>query len=121
MRINLFLIVFFCSRLVSQSVSVSGIVKNDRGEPLAGANVFIEGTALGAATDALGKYIIKKIPNDRDYKISAMYIGHRKITKDIETKQDKDISVDFILVLSLIDLDEVVVAASFSERKKYKK
>ncbi len=118
MRINLFLIVFFCSRLVSQSVSVSGIVKNDRGEPLAGANVFIEGTALGAATDALGKYIIKKIPNDRDYKISAMYIGHRKMTKDIETKQDKDISVDFILVLSLIDLDEVVVAASFSERKK---
>ena len=118
MRLNLFLIVLFCSRLVSQSISVSGMVKSDKSGPLVGANVFIEGTALGAATDAAGKYLIKKVPHDRNYKISAMYIGHRKMTKDIETKDSKDLSVDFELVLSLIDLDEVVVAASFSERKK---
>ena len=83
MRLNLFLIVLFCSRLVSQSISVSGMVKSDKSGPLVGANVFIEGTALGAATDAAGKYLIKKVPHDRNYKISAMYIGHRKMTKDI--------------------------------------
>ena len=118
MRLNLFLIILFCSSLFSQSVSVSGIVTSDRGEILAGANVFIEGTALGAATDVSGKYQIKNVPFNRNYKISAMYIGHRKMTKDIETKQGIDLKIDFELVLSLVDLDEVVVAASFSERKK---
>jgi len=104
--------------IFSQSVSITGLVKNDRGEPLAGANVFIEGTSLGAATEASGEYEIKKVPKGRNYKISAMYIGHRKVTKDIETKEDQDLKINFELVMSLVDLDEVVVAASFSERKK---
>ena len=55
MRFKIFILFVFCSRLIAQSSSVSGTVKNDRGEPLAGANVIIEGTALGAATDASGR------------------------------------------------------------------
>ena len=47
-----------------------------------------------------------------------MYIGHRKVTKEIVTKEGGDVKIDFELVMSLVDLDEVVVAASFSERKK---
>ena len=118
MRFNLYLFLSIVSISFSQSTSISGVVKSDKGAPLVGANVFIEGTTLGAATDASGKYLIKKVPFDRTYKISAMYIGHRKMTKDIETKQEIDLSIDFKLVFSLVDLDEVVVAASFSERKK---
>ena len=55
---------------------------------------------------------------DRDYSISAMYIGHRKVTKNFSTKLESSLKIDFQLVLSLVDLDEVIVAASFSERKK---
>ena len=69
------------------AVTISGTVKSDKGKNLVGANVYIEGTALGAATDVDGFFVIKKIPTDRTYEISAMYIGHRKMTKDIETKQ----------------------------------
>ena len=73
---------------------------------------------MGAATDASGSFEIRKIPSGRSYEISAMYIGHRKITKEIETKEGEDLTIDFELFMSLVDLDEVVVAASFSERKK---
>jgi outer membrane receptor for ferrienterochelin and colicin len=118
MRFNLYLFLSIVSISFSQSTSISGVVKSDRGELLAGTNVFIEGTLLGAATDISGKYTIEKIPSDRTYKITAMYIGHRTMTKEIETKKGQSLTVDFELVLSLVDLDEVVVAASFSERKK---
>ena len=67
------------------AVTISGTVKNNKGKNLVGANVYIEGTALGAATDASGSFEIRKIPSGRSYEISAMYIGHRKITKEIET------------------------------------
>ena len=118
MKFNLYLFLSIVSISFSQITSISGVVKSDRGELLAGTNVFIEGTLLGAATDISGKYTIEKIPSDRTYKITAMYIGHRTMTKEIETKKGQSLTVDFELVLSLVDLDEVVVAASFSERKK---
>jgi|GEM_PF-658460 len=118
MRFSLYFFLSIVSISFSQSSSISGVVKNDRGEHLVGTNVFIEGTLLGAATDISGSYIIEKVPSDRTYKITAMYIGHRTMTKEIETKQGESLTVDFELVLSLVDLDEVVVAASFSERKK---
>ena len=87
MRINLYFFLSIVSISFSQITSISGVVKSDRGELLAGTNVFIEGTLLGAATDISGKYTIEKIPSDRTYKITAMYIGHRTMTKEIETKK----------------------------------
>ena len=114
----LILFLFINSQLSSQSMMVSGFVKSDKGKPLVGANVFIEGTSLGAATDLNGNYKIKKVPKGRDYSISAMYIGHRKVTKNLNTNVESDLNIDFQLTLSLVDLDEVVVAASFSQKKK---
>ncbi|MBT7787722.1 MAG: hypothetical protein HN757_02440, partial [Calditrichaeota bacterium] len=39
--------------------SISGIVASGTGEPLAGANVVVEGTELGSAANADGAYSIK--------------------------------------------------------------
>ena len=104
--------------MFSQSITVSGSVTNEKGKPLIGANIFIDGTSLGSATDVEGKYQIKKIPSGREYKITAMFIGHRTMTKELKTIEGAPLEIDFELVTSLVDLDEVVVAASFSERKK---
>ena len=38
------------------------MVQDDKGKPLAGANVILKNTVLGAATDDQGNYIIHKIP-----------------------------------------------------------
>ena len=58
-KIALFAIII--SKMIAEPNSVSGTVYNDNGEPLVGANVFIEGTTLGVATDASGKYRIQKV------------------------------------------------------------
>ena len=40
--------------MFSQSITVSGSVTNEKGKPLIGANIFIDGTSLGSATDVEG-------------------------------------------------------------------
>ncbi|MBT3217351.1 MAG: TonB-dependent receptor [Candidatus Marinimicrobia bacterium] len=106
------------SVLFSQSGSISGIIKNERGNPLVGANVFLKNTALGSATDKNGNYVIPKVPAGKHYQLTAMYIGHRTVSRDVQLQDGEEIKADFILKRSLIDLDEVVVSASFSERQK---
>jgi CarboxypepD_reg-like domain len=38
-------------------------------DPLPGANVFLEGTSLGAATTIEGKYIIRQVIKNRRYQL----------------------------------------------------
>ena len=103
------LVLFFLSlvQLYAQSFTVSGTVLNEKGQPLIGANVFIDGTALGSATDIEGNYQIKKIPSGKKYTITAMFIGHRTMTKEIIDADKALIKIDFELVMSLVDLDSL--------------
>ena len=94
------------------------MVQDDKGKPLAGANVILKNTVLGAATDDQGNYIIHKIPVGKPYQLTVMYIGHRTVTRDVLLQEGEVLTADFIMKQSLIDLDEIVVSASFSERKK---
>ncbi|NOQ97631.1 MAG: TonB-dependent receptor plug domain-containing protein, partial [Calditrichae bacterium] len=64
------------------------IFDKQTGEPLAGANLFIKGTTLGAATDVDGFYYILQIPPGK-YELEASYIGYHTITvKDIRVTVD---------------------------------
>ena len=65
-RVYIFLLrvlFFFNSVFAGTTGKLSGIVTNkETGDPLIGANVMIEGTVLGAATDTEGNYFILQIP-----------------------------------------------------------
>ena len=43
--------------LSAQGGIITGKVTDNNGEPLAGANVFLNGTSMGATTDSLGQII----------------------------------------------------------------
>ena len=94
------------------------MVQDDKGKPLAGANVILKNTVLGTATDDRGYYIIRKIPVGKPYQLTVMYIGHRMVTRDIQLQEGEEFTADFVMEQTLIDLDEIIVSASFSERKK---
>ena len=106
------------SALFSQGGTISGMVKDDKGKPLASANVILKNTVLGVATDDQGNYIIRKVPVGKPYQLTVMYIGHRTVTRDVHLQEGEIFTADFIMKQSLIDLDEIIVSASFSERKK---
>ncbi|MFQ6674790.1 MAG: TonB-dependent receptor [Fidelibacterota bacterium] len=64
------------------------VVDKETGEPLIGANVMVEGTHLGGATDADGNYFILQVPPGT-YRITASYIGYHNVTvKNVEVYVD---------------------------------
>lgn len=54
------------------------VIDADTGEPLIGANVFIPGTYVGAATDVSGEFIMIVPPGT--YNLQASYVGYSTIT-----------------------------------------
>jgi outer membrane receptor protein involved in Fe transport len=92
---------------------LSGRVKNaETGEPLVGANVFIEDTRLGAATDLDGEYYIINVPAGR-YSVTASSMGYQSVTvKNILVTADFTTSYDFELSKKiLVAGKEVVIVA----------
>ena len=70
-------VIFFTLPLMlwAQSMTASGTVKDaNTGEALAGANVVVEGTSLGAATNLNGSFTINNVPEGSQ--ITASMIGY---------------------------------------------
>jgi outer membrane receptor protein involved in Fe transport len=91
---------------------LSGTIKDaETGEPLVGANVIIEGTNFGAATNVNGEYVILNIAPGR-YNVKFSFIGY-----ETTLMQDVSITVDQTTILQIklnpqtIMVDEIVVTA----------
>jgi hypothetical protein len=86
MSVLVFFLLFDTSSilLALDSGSIEGTVKDAQtGKPLPGANVFIVGTSMGAATNLNGEYIIPKVPAG-EYTIRATYIGYEQLEFSIK-------------------------------------
>ncbi len=91
---------------------LSGTIKDaETGEPLVGANVIIEGTNFGAATNVNGEYVILNISPGR-YNVKFSFIGY-----ETTLMQDVSITVDQTTILQIklnpqtIMVDEIIVTA----------
>jgi TonB-linked SusC/RagA family outer membrane protein len=94
-----------------QQRSISGIVKDENGFPLPGVNIQIEGTIIGAISDAGGKYSIV-IPNDNAVLIFS-FIGYNTQKISVSGKT----TINITLVPSVAGLEEVVVIGYGTQKK----
>ncbi len=78
--VRVFLVMAFPVFLFSQELGkITGTVTDEAtGEPLIGANVLVEGTSFGAATDTEGRYLIMGI-DVGTYVLRVEFIGHRAV------------------------------------------
>ena len=91
--------------------TIKGIVKDStNNSPLIGANVIIDGTSFGAATDSEGKYLIK-VETKGDYKVSVSYMGYKKSWKNITLNSD-EIFLEINMDREAIKMETYVVTAS---------
>ena len=104
------LLTFHTILLSQEKGNITGkIVDSKSGEEIIGANVFLEGTNLGAATDIEGKYLINNIPAGM-YNLNISYLSYSKTQiKNVEIFPGKTISVNAALVPEAISVDEVVI------------
>lgn len=96
-----------------QSVAkIEGYVFSITGEPLKGANVVVEGTAFGAATDATGYFSVENIFAG-EYSLKASHLGYLDgLQTDVLVRKDIAPTVNFRLQPAAILLEEVVVEAT---------
>lgn len=91
--------------------TITGIVKDDKGIEIIGANVLVKGTTIGSITDVDGKFSLEAPPNSI---LQVSYIGY--IAKEISIGNQT--SLNITLVEDLQALDEVVVVGYGTMRKR---
>ena len=79
---------------------------------MAGANIMIEGTYMGAATDLEGYYVILNVP-PRVYDVKVMMIGYTTVrSTGARVSIDFTTKLDFQLRQAVLEGEEVSVIAS---------
>ena len=92
--------------------SISGtVIDAVTGEALPGANVVITGTTLGASSDVDGAFLVKDVPPG-DYEVTVYFIGYKKPTRQVTVVAGETVNVNFLLNVSALKMDEVVVIGS---------
>lgn len=91
-----------------------GRVTDQTGEPLVGANVIIDGTTMGAATDLEGYYSIINV-RAGTYAIRFRFLGYKtRVVENIRVSPDQTTKLDAVLELEVIEGEEVIVVAQKS-------
>ena len=109
----LLLLTFTASALTSpaQAGTLSGTVRNaETKEPLVAANVFLDNTPYGVATDADGQFALSGIPSGR-YTLTASFIGYGVYKKRVEVS-DAPLTLVITLHPEVLPGQTVVVTAS---------
>ncbi len=104
-----------CTKTTYAQYSIAGKVFTEKGDPLAGANVIIENTALGTASTSNGNYTISGLSNG-SYTIRTSFFGFETVKKSI-TISEQNVIVDFEMKETSIDLNAVVVTGTRSENQ----
>lgn len=97
---------------------ITGVVTElASGRKLAGVNIQIEGTVLGASSDNEGNFVIRNVPTG-SYRLQATMIGHRpaRIT-DVRVEAGKTSEVEIKLEETTIDFDPVIVTANKTRKE----
>lgn len=96
--------------IAQQKFSISGTVNNGKNEPLIGANVYLNGTTIGTATNNNGEFTIKNI-KEGNYELCVSYLGYKRYRTQINL--DKAVAnLNIIMQESEGELGEIVVTAT---------
>ena len=104
---------FICTLLIPYSIYASGQLKGTvtdslTSETLVGANLILEGTSIGAATNIEGKYTIASIPPGT-YTVKCTYIGYKSKEIKVKIEDEKTTELEFALNVDIVQGQEVVV------------
>jgi len=98
-------------RTSQQDASISGVINDETGQPLAGVSVLVKGTGKGTSTDGEGKFVLEAPSNAT---LLCSYVGY--LTQEVVINSRKSIRIT--LQTDAEVLGEVVVTALGINREK---
>jgi len=119
--VHISFVLILLSRLIYPATggSIEGnIIDRDTQQPLPGANVMLDGTTLGAATDIQGHFIISNVPAG-SYSVRVHMIGYKSQARaNIHALLNRGTTVNMALEPTTLSGSDVVVTAGYFERVK---
>jgi len=95
---------------VAQKHSVSGVVTDENGSPLTGANVYFNKTTIGAPTSNDGTFLVRNVKPGQ-YELNVSFSGFKKYRQALEVNGDiQDLKIT--LKESTGNLGEVVITGT---------
>ena len=123
-RFSKILLMSMCVNLTSFGLSqttgklAGTIVDKQSKNPLPGANIILEKTSYGAATDEGGQFHIINIPPDI-YSVSIMMIGYKTVkVNDVRISTNRSVSLDIEMETTVIEGEVVTVEVARLAQKK---
>jgi len=102
----LLLLVAAGTRCPAQNFTLSGVIKDKRGEVLPGAGVYVSGYKIATSSDNNGAY--KLLLKAGNYDILVQLIGYKALNKNVIIA-GKDVKLDLVLEESITQLAEVTI------------
>ncbi|MEM6262006.1 MAG: TonB-dependent receptor [Bacteroidota bacterium] len=119
MKAQLLTVLFCFAQLFAfTQTSVNGQVTDNKGEPLVGANVYLEGTYDGASTDSTGRFTFNI--RETSGMLIASYLGYETYKEPIHF-DGSSASINIRLREELASVEEVVITAGAFEASDEKK
>ena len=97
---------------LAQQGYLEGRVINDGNQPVAGINVGLQGTTLGAATDTDGNFLIERIPVGA-YIVQITGVGYETIKRKVKIREGSN-ELTVSISSDILGMNEVVVSATRS-------
>lgn len=98
------------------SISISGRVTSDDGEPLPGAAILLHELNTGVVTDDDGYFVLKEVKKGH-YHLHVHYVSFEAQTVDIHA-EEKDVELKIVMKPSNLELHSVVVEDNFLKTEK---
>jgi len=98
--------------IFQQEVSVTGVVRDESGMPIAGVTVSVNGTSLATKTDNEGRYKLEKVPPAGT--LNFRMVGKQAMDEPVNGRR----TIDVKLLSSQSSLDEVIVVGYGKQRKE---
>jgi iron complex outermembrane receptor protein len=92
----------------AQLASIKGIVKNEKGDTLTSASVFIKGKKIGTVTSSSGEYELVNLAAGT-YSIHVSLIGYEPASEKVTVEAGQTASIDFTLKETQYELQQVEI------------
>ncbi len=105
--------VLMSAAFAGTSGKIAGRVTDEAdGKPLAGVNIVMEGTIMGAASDMDGYYVILNVPSG-EYRLKASMMGYTTmIVEKVAVSIDLTTKIDFKLKSTVLESGESIVVTA---------
>ena len=112
------LLLFLCCCAAMQAQTIKGVLTEDEsGEAIPFANVVLDGTRYGNATDINGFFLINKMPLGT-YTLRIRFVGYQEYTEEITIKKGETVTRNIALKAQAKMLKAVTISDNRMEERK---